>query len=164
VELSDAPRSRRPTTAVTPALLLRADKLIRKDRRITTRKLATELSSSKGSVNNVIDALGYAKVCARWIPRNFTDDHKTVRKKVCSDFLSRYEAEGGSFLSRVVTGDKTCITLNRRSKDSQWNGIIQLLLGGRSLRLSLQQGKSWPRFLGYRKGDFGRHYATWSNH
>jgi hypothetical protein len=55
-ELSDAPRSGRPTTAVTPALLQRADELIRKDRRITTRKLATELSVSNGSVNNVIDA------------------------------------------------------------------------------------------------------------
>jgi hypothetical protein len=64
-ELTDAPRSGRPTTAVTPLLLQRADELIRKDRLITTRKLATELSASKGSVNNTIDALGYAKVCAR---------------------------------------------------------------------------------------------------
>jgi hypothetical protein len=38
------------------------------------------------------------------------------------------------------------ITLNRRPKDSQWNGIIQLLFGGRSLRLPLQQGKSRPLF------------------
>jgi hypothetical protein len=33
--------------AVTPALLQHADELIRKDRRITTRKLVTELSVSK---------------------------------------------------------------------------------------------------------------------
>jgi transposase len=64
-ELSDASRSDRPTTAVTPPLLQSADELIRKDLRITNRKLATELSVSKGSVNNVIDALGYAKVGAR---------------------------------------------------------------------------------------------------
>jgi hypothetical protein len=55
-ELSDAPRSGRPTTAVTPALVQRSDELILKDRRITTRKLATVLSVSKGSVNNIIDA------------------------------------------------------------------------------------------------------------
>jgi DNA-binding MarR family transcriptional regulator len=60
-QLSDAPRSGRPTTAASLALLQRADELIRKDRRITARKLATELSVSKGSVNNIIDALGYAK-------------------------------------------------------------------------------------------------------
>jgi hypothetical protein len=64
-ELSDASLSDRPTTAVTSPLLQRADELIRKDLRITNRKLATELSVSKGSVNNVIDALGYAKVGAR---------------------------------------------------------------------------------------------------
>jgi histone-lysine N-methyltransferase SETMAR len=39
------------------------------------------------------------------------------------------------------------ITLNRRPKDSQWSGIIQLLLGGRSLWLPLHQGKSWPLFF-----------------
>jgi hypothetical protein len=62
VDLSDTPRSGQPTTAVTPALLQRAYELIQKDRWITTRKLATELSVSKGSVNNITDALGHAKV------------------------------------------------------------------------------------------------------
>jgi hypothetical protein len=38
------------------------------------------------------------------------------------------------------------ITLNRRPIDSQWNGIIQRLLRGRSLRLPFKQGKSWPLF------------------
>jgi hypothetical protein len=52
-ELSDAPRSGRQTTAVTPALLQRADELIRKDRRITTR--------NHRRVSNIIDALGCAK-------------------------------------------------------------------------------------------------------
>jgi hypothetical protein len=32
------------------------------------------------------------------------------------------------------------ITVNHRQKDSQLNGNVQLLLGRRSLRLSLQQG------------------------
>jgi transposase len=88
-ELSKTPRSGRPTTAVTPELLQLADELTRKDRRIATRRLATELSESKGTVNNIIDTLGYAKACARWVPRSLTDDQKTVRKEVCSDLLSR---------------------------------------------------------------------------
>jgi hypothetical protein len=107
VELSDAPCSGRPTTAVTLALLQCADELLRNDRWITTRKLATELSVSKGSVNNIIDALRYAKMCARWVPRSLTDDHKTLLKEVCSYLLSCYEADGESFLSRIVTGDET---------------------------------------------------------
>jgi hypothetical protein len=104
-ELGDIPRSGRPTTAVTPALLQRADEQIRKDQRITTRKLATKLSVSKGCVNNIIDALGYAKVCACRVPRRLADDHKTVQKEVYSDLLSRYEGE--SFLPRFITGDET---------------------------------------------------------
>jgi hypothetical protein len=39
------------------------------------------------------------------------------------------------------------ITLNQIPKDSQWNGVIQFILGGRSLRLPLQQRKSWPLFF-----------------
>jgi hypothetical protein len=60
-------------------------------------------------VNNIIHALGYAKVCARWVPRSLTDDQKTVRKEVCSDLLSHYKADGESFLSRIITGDETWI-------------------------------------------------------
>jgi hypothetical protein len=71
-----------------------------------------------------------------------------VRKEASSDLLSRYEADDERFLSRFVTGMKHgYITLNRRPKDRQWSGIIQLLLGGRSLRLPLQQRKSWPLFF-----------------
>jgi hypothetical protein len=45
------------------------------------------------------------------------------------------------------------ITLNHRKKDSQSDGIIQLL---RSLRLPVQQGKTWPLIFGMQKGDSGR--------
>jgi hypothetical protein len=107
VEPSDAPCSGRPTTAVTLALLQYADELLRNDRWITTRKLETELLVSKGSVNNIIDALRYAKMCARWVPRSLTDDHITLLKEVCSYLLSCYEADGESFLSWIVTGDET---------------------------------------------------------
>jgi hypothetical protein len=47
VELSDACSSGRPTTAVTQAVLQRADELIGNDSRITTRQRATELSESR---------------------------------------------------------------------------------------------------------------------
>jgi hypothetical protein len=48
-------------------------------------------------------------VCPRSVPRSLTNDHKTVRKEVCSDLLSRYEADGESLLSRIVTVDETWI-------------------------------------------------------
>jgi hypothetical protein len=57
--------------------------------------------------------------------------------------LSRYEPDGESFLSWIVTGDETWIHHFEleTNRQSIWNGIIQLLLKGRSLRLPLLQGK-----------------------
>lgn len=108
-ELQDLPRAGRPSTAVTPDMLQRADDLIRKDRRITTRELALKLSISKGSVDGIIRTLEYSKVCSRWVPRCLTVDHKSQRKNICSDLLQKFEAEGEAFLSRIVTGDETWV-------------------------------------------------------
>jgi histone-lysine N-methyltransferase SETMAR len=68
--------------------------------------------------------LGYAKVCARWVPRSLTDDHKTVRKEVCSDLLSRYKADGESFFSWIVTGGETWIhnfEPETKRQSMEWN-------------------------------------------
>jgi len=46
-----------PTTVVTQALLQCADELIQNIERITITKLTTELSVSKGGVDNINDAL-----------------------------------------------------------------------------------------------------------
>lgn len=108
-ELRDLPRSGRPPTAVTPDMLQRADVLIRRDRRITTRQLALELSVSKGSVDVIINQLGYSKVCARWVPRCLTVDHKSQRKDISFDLLRRFHVDGEAFLSRIVTGDETWV-------------------------------------------------------
>jgi hypothetical protein len=45
-----------------------ADDIIEADWRITSRQLAIQLSVSNGSAMVIIDALGYSKVCARWVP------------------------------------------------------------------------------------------------
>jgi hypothetical protein len=58
-------------------------------------------------VNIINDAFGYSKVFARLVPQSLTNYHKTVRKDVSSSSLSRCKADGESFLSRIITGDKT---------------------------------------------------------
>jgi hypothetical protein len=55
--MSDMHHSDCPTTVVTEALLQCADKLIQNVEWITTTEVATELSVSKGSVDNINDAL-----------------------------------------------------------------------------------------------------------
>jgi histone-lysine N-methyltransferase SETMAR len=99
-------------------------------------------------VNNIINALGYAKVCARWVPRSLTDDQKNVRKEVCSDLLSRYEADGESFLSRIVTGDEIWIhhfEPETKRQSVEWRHPTSPLR--KKFKVTLQQGKSLPLFF-----------------
>jgi hypothetical protein len=101
--VSDLPHSSRPSTAVTPATMQRTDSHIPNDRRITTRELDAIFVIGKGSVYKIIHQLGYSKVCARWVPRSLTEEHKKQRKIICSELLAHYEAEGDDFLSTIVT-------------------------------------------------------------
>lgn len=108
-EVRDLERCGRPATSVTDDAYLHADTLIRKDRRIKIRQLASELSISLGSAETIIHNLGYSKVCARWVPRDLTKDQKDTRKEISLDLLTQYEEYGDSFLARIVTGDETWV-------------------------------------------------------
>jgi len=106
MDLHDRPWSGRPATATSPDMLQRANDIIHVDRRITSRQLAVKLSVSNGSAMAIIDALGYSKVCTRWVPRSLTTDHRHQRKAICSELLECFDAEWEAFLSRIVTGDE----------------------------------------------------------
>jgi len=67
-ELHDRLQSGRPATATSPDMLQRGNGIIHVDQCITSRQLAIQLSVSNGSAMAIIDALGYSKVCARWVP------------------------------------------------------------------------------------------------
>jgi histone-lysine N-methyltransferase SETMAR len=84
-----------------------ADDIIHTDRRVTSRQLAVQLSVSSGSAMAIIDALGYSKVCARWVPRSLTTENRRKRKAISSELLECFDAEGEAFFSRIVTGDET---------------------------------------------------------
>lgn len=107
VELHDLPRSGRVASATSTDMLNRADAIIRKDRRITSQQLALQLTVSKGSAIAIFKTLGYSKICARWVPRCLTNDHRVQRKTFCSELLERFGVEGEMFLSKIVTGDET---------------------------------------------------------
>jgi hypothetical protein len=56
--------------------------------------LAVQLSVSSGSAMTIIDALGYSKVCARWVPGSLTTEHRRQRKAISSELFERFDAEG----------------------------------------------------------------------
>jgi len=106
-DVKDKPRSGRTCTAVTPRNEERLDQLIPVNRRITTRQLCTELNIGCNALEAMVATLEYRKVCARWVPRMLTQEHKEHRMQVCQELLNQYEAEGDSFLDRIITGDET---------------------------------------------------------
>ncbi|KAJ4447931.1 hypothetical protein ANN_09940 [Periplaneta americana] len=52
----------------------------------------------------------FKKVCARWVPKNLTPEHKMQRLGAALTFLQRYHDDGDEFLDRIVTGDETWIS------------------------------------------------------
>jgi len=59
------------------------------DRRLTVRYVVACLKLSYGTTHHVItNALGFNKVCARWVPRMLTPEKKQVRLATSRDNLS----------------------------------------------------------------------------
>ena len=64
---------------------------------------------SVGSAYSLIhDSLKFSKVCARWVPKELTEERKRKCLDVCSRHLACYR-EGDNFLQQIVTGDETWI-------------------------------------------------------
>ena len=74
--LCNRSRSSRPSFADSFANIDQADVLIKINRRITINELAESLGVSAGNAVKIMDALGYLKVCVRWVPRQLTEAHK----------------------------------------------------------------------------------------
>jgi len=58
---------------------------------------------------DVTEKLGYRKLCACWVPKMLTYDHKTKRMGSVLKFLTRFAQEGDEFLDSIVNGDETWV-------------------------------------------------------
>ena len=105
--ITDKPRSGRPSTADTEENRVLVDELIRSDRRTTVREIVDKIGTGHNAAQNIISDLGYSKVCARWVPRQLTDELKRSRQEVCTELLERYKMEGDQFMNSIVTGDES---------------------------------------------------------
>ena len=88
--IQDEPRSGRPRTASTELNKERVDEIIQDDRHVTVDTIARTLGIGHNAVQEMTESLGYRKVCARWVPRLLTKDHKGQRKAITSELLQRY--------------------------------------------------------------------------
>ncbi|GFR18327.1 histone-lysine N-methyltransferase SETMAR [Trichonephila clavata] len=67
--------------------------------------------------------LGYKKLCARWVPKMLTEEHKKKMMGFALDFLTRYAEAGDVFLDQIVTGDETWVyhyTPESKQQSMQW--------------------------------------------
>ena len=97
--IQDEPRSGRPRTVSIERNKERVDEIIQDDRRVTVDTIARTLGIGHNAVQEMIESLGYRKVCARWVLRLLTEDHKGHRKAITSELLQRYRHEGDDFCS-----------------------------------------------------------------
>lgn len=108
-EIHDDERSGRPS--VSDETIRKLDEVVREDRRITIHELSCFLPDvSKSTIQRIVtEKLKYRKVCARWVPRMLTEDHKRQRVEAAREFLERYADERDDFLNSIVTGDETWV-------------------------------------------------------
>jgi len=105
--IQDQPQSGHPQTASTERNKERVDEIIQDNRRVTVDTIARTLGLWHNAVQEMIESSGYRKVCARWVPRLLTEDHKGQRKAITSELLQRYRHKGNDFLLHIVTGDES---------------------------------------------------------
>jgi transposase len=79
-DIAGQPSCGRPRPAATERNKQEVDELIRQDRRITVREIATQLGVGQLAVQEMMEILGYRKICSRWVPRllTYTDEYKMV--------------------------------------------------------------------------------------
>ena len=89
--------------------LQRIEGEISANRRVTIRELHHVIPEvSKTTIHEVVtEKLEYRKLCARWVHKMLTDDHKTKRMVSVLTFLERYTKEGDDFVDCIVTGEET---------------------------------------------------------
>jgi hypothetical protein len=74
---------------VTADLLNQTDEKIRENRRFALSELSTQfLHISRSLLHEIVtEHLQYHKLCARWVPRMLTDDHKSKRMDAAMKFF-----------------------------------------------------------------------------
>lgn len=120
----DEHRCGRPSTSVTQENVVKVEKIVLSDRRVTIRYLVQETGISYGSIQSILkQSLNMRKVSARWVPRMLTDSQKQNRLDISKTLLDKFQEDSENFLSRFVTMDETWVhhfDPETKQQSSQW--------------------------------------------
>ena len=103
------PRSGRHSTSKTDSNVEKVRVLMRSDRRLTVRMIASDLNLNHTTAHQILtQELSIRKLCAKIVPKNLTIEQKDNRKDVCLHLLERIQSDR-NFLKNMITGDETWI-------------------------------------------------------
>jgi histone-lysine N-methyltransferase SETMAR len=121
--LEDEEGSGRPSMSITPENVERIRELVHADRRRTINGIADIVGVSYGSVQTILTSeLNTWRVSAKFVPRLLTPEQKEHHVAVCQDLRER-AADNPSFMSRIITGDKSWVCgydPETKRQSSQW--------------------------------------------
>jgi len=117
-------RSGRPSI-LTDDVVKKVENAVRDDRRLTLDELSAMFPQLSRSLlhETITETLGFHKLCARWVPKQLTEQHMLNRVQASREFLERYELDGDNFLKSIVTGDETWVahyTPETKRQSEQW--------------------------------------------
>ncbi|UYV77404.1 hypothetical protein LAZ67_15000883 [Cordylochernes scorpioides] len=110
----DDERSGRPVTATDNAAVAAVRNVVEADRRVTIDEIMIRLPPGieigRSSIGTIMsDVLNFRKVCARWVPRLLSENHKQQRMEAARAFLEMHRRDGDQLFSRIVTGDESWV-------------------------------------------------------
>lgn len=122
--VTDESRCGRPKSATDRLHIEIVKKILDEDRRQTVRQVANRAGISRMSAFRIIhDDLEMTRVCARFVPRFLTDQHRRRRVEASTRNLEKYDEERSKFFKGITTQDETWLHhYEPESKDqsSQW--------------------------------------------
>lgn len=104
---------------------VRLEALVKCDRQLTLRELASKLNLSHEKVGKLLEELNYQKVAAKWIPQSLSEEQRIMRLETCQDLLEQYTHGREAFLNCIVTGDETWLSYyetDPTEKHRKWAG------------------------------------------
>ena len=106
----DASRGDRPTTAVADESIRAVEDIVMRDRHISVRRVAGELSISKTSLYKIISGhLGMKEVCTKWVPKLLTPLQRANQVDCCEELLENGNQDLTGFFGRIETKDEAWI-------------------------------------------------------
>ena len=114
--------SGRPRETRTPENISRVRELIEENLRLSTYKVAAELSLPQSSILKILtDDLQFKNVLSVWVPHQLTDSNKMEKVKCCRALIQLFNEHGFKFLgSHMFVQDETWVLWDSKPRREVW--------------------------------------------